>query len=280
LTQRERCTDQGTWEKVDDYVCAIDLAGSAELSIFCAVKADGAIVCWGDEFLLNDLLPVPAATGTWRRVFVGDDRGGAFMMCAIDDLSVAKCWESNNGASNFLGFREMVVGQYGTFGIDEDGGLRAFDVKSVEDLLGNLPPGPFVHLTLNDDRLLALEENGTVHSRLAFPDGVFRDMTSSNNGVCGVTTDGRVLCNPPANAEFLFADERFVDIEMQEVGDACGITEERAVKCWDPQTNEARESPEGEFTRLAASRGTCGIRTDGSVTCWGQGAVMPPASLE
>ena len=51
---------------------------------------------------------------------------------------------------------------------------------------------------------------------------------------------------------------------------ACGLRSNGTVLCWGRGLNSETEPPEGTFTSVSAGDGyTCGIRTDGSVACWG-----------
>ena len=50
----------------------------------------------------------------------------------------------------------------------------------------------------------------------------------------------------------------------------CGIRTDGTVTCWGDNTHAQADPPPGEFNAIAAG-GThsCGIRTDGTITCWG-----------
>ena len=51
---------------------------------------------------------------------------------------------------------------------------------------------------------------------------------------------------------------------------SCGLRSDGTILCWGNGRNGETEPPEGAFTAVSAGDGyTCGIKTDGSVGCWG-----------
>lgn len=278
LSQRERCSQAGTWEK-EDYVCAIDLAGATEQNVFCAVKADGSVTCWGDEFaLMTEVLPIPE--GSFRRVFLADDFE-SINACVLDERAAATCWGPGVEQSFGAGVRDIAVGQYGLFLIDRDGRLEVRNpIPNVEGVFDGDLAGPYVRIVINDNRLLALDEEGAIHGLTSLPAGVYKDIAIGGATTCAIDADDHVVCDPAPDDSGAFAEERFVALELSEVDDACGIRVDGSVRCWDQLSGETQDAPPGEFTKLAASRGMCGLRVDGTVTCWGASVAMPPESLQ
>ncbi|HCO02350.1 MAG TPA: hypothetical protein DIT48_03090, partial [Actinobacteria bacterium] len=64
-------------------------------------------------------------------------------------------------------------------------------------------------------------------------------------------------------------------------GHTCGIRTDGTVTCWGSNEYGQLSSPSGTFTQISAGNWhTCGLRTDGTLACWGQngyGAATPPA---
>ena len=60
----------------------------------------------------------------------------------------------------------------------------------------------------------------------------------------------------------------------------CGIKTNGSVACWGRNLEGQSTPPAGTFTALGAGGDhTCGIKTDGSATCWGNdssGEATPP----
>ena len=50
----------------------------------------------------------------------------------------------------------------------------------------------------------------------------------------------------------------------------CGVRTDGSVECWGWNVVGQATSPSGEFASVSAgNQHTCGVRTDGSVECWG-----------
>ena len=57
----------------------------------------------------------------------------------------------------------------------------------------------------------------------------------------------------------------------------CGLRTDGTVACWGSNPSGAATPPDGTFTQVSAGGGyTCGLRTDGTVACWGSGGGDPP----
>ena len=58
---------------------------------------------------------------------------------------------------------------------------------------------------------------------------------------------------------------------------SCGLKSDGSVVCWGSDVFHAATPPEGSFASVSAGSGfTCGLKTDGSVACWGVYAHTPP----
>ena len=111
-----------------------------------------------------------------------------------------------------------------------------------------------------------------------FGDEQFMTVIASPSGlpVCGLRLDGSGLCVeysvfPPTNdIDGTPAGERLVSLQAG-LSYACGLRSDGSVLCWGDDT-AGQFPPEGEgpFSEVAiGSFHTCGLRLDGSVKCWG-----------
>jgi Regulator of chromosome condensation (RCC1) repeat/PEGA domain len=98
-------------------------------------------------------------------------------------------------------------------------------------------------------------------------------------GVCsaGYFSDGRgtcvaVSCKPGqllARAQSLLASERVSSGRIH----TCGIRTDGSIACWGDKSWGAATPPAGTFTSISAGRHhTCGVNTKGTIACWGWGA--------
>ena len=54
-------------------------------------------------------------------------------------------------------------------------------------------------------------------------------------------------------------------------GHTCGVRTDGSLECWGRDHYDQATPPDGEFTSVSAgSTHTCGVRTDGTVACWGK----------
>ena len=58
----------------------------------------------------------------------------------------------------------------------------------------------------------------------------------------------------------------------------CGVKTDGSVVCWGDDRERQARPPGGSFASVSAGDGshTCGVKTDGSVVCWGFPDVAPP----
>ena len=61
----------------------------------------------------------------------------------------------------------------------------------------------------------------------------------------------------------------------------CGVRTDGSLACWGKNDSGEATPPDGEFASVSAGGGhTCGLRRDGTVACWGydyNGQATPPA---
>ena len=131
---------------------------------------------------------------------------------------------------------------------------------------------------------LALEGDLMVSPAPASQDEAFVQVTRN----CGLRRNGTIACIdtptalPPPGMRFKSLATNFVNFMSR----LCGVTFEGVVHCWDPglgfSCQKTRTSaPEATYTEMTGGFGfQCGLRSDGTVQCWGQGdcgETNPPA---
>jgi hypothetical protein len=91
---------------------------------------------------------------------------------------------------------------------------------------------------------------------------------------CGITMPEEELWCWPASNDGMDTGQRMVDGQYQSLavnldGDGCGVTRQGDVACWGGFDYAPPAGTLGPFRTVAISgQRACGLRTDGSVTCW------------
>ena len=203
----------------------------------CAVKAEGLVVCWGDDEEGQASPP----SGEFLSVSAGWAH-----TCGIRTDRAVECWGSDeDGQSSAPAgeFRSVSAGRWHTCGVRTDGRAECWGGGE-----------PF-HLT-------------------SIPRGLRSGLSSvsaTEFQSCGVRQDGLIGCwgQGAPSPRFLF----FTEVSAGG-GHSCGIRTNGTVACWGNNDQGQATPPAGTFTSISASmdgRRTCGVRTDGSATCWGAG---------
>ncbi len=140
--------------------------------------------------------------------------------------------------------------------------------------------GPFQDLLLRNGVLFGLTRSGSVivpFPRYALPSGVYSQISASDRELCAVRLDHELFCAPNALPPALAA-ERFLEVTVGYLGEMCAIREDHSVICDPLGGGLSLTSPPGEFTHfVVVSNVMCGIRTDGSIACFGPNAPDPQA---
>lgn len=88
-------------------------------------------------------------------------------------------------------------------------------------------------------------------------------------GACGVTDDGELMCWGYWHPDTSFPS---VDLDQVSVGytHACALDAAGQAYCWGACEHGECEVGEGPYTSIVAAQSfSCGLRTDGTVDCWG-----------
>ena len=57
----------------------------------------------------------------------------------------------------------------------------------------------------------------------------------------------------------------------------CGLRTNNTITCWGDNAHGQTDAPSGQFNTVSAGGlHTCGLRTDGTITCWGRPLTVSP----
>jgi len=157
------------------------------------------------------------------------------------------------------------------------------------------PEGTFVAISGNGwaNRYCGIRENSTVtcwgYVNYGTPGSSFVSISVGYNHVCGIRTDGRIVCwganhhgqSYPPDGTFVDAGVGYGNGESTSAfasvsaggWHTCGIRTDGTVNCWGDNSYGQTSVPGGTFLSISTGFAyTCGIRTDGTVNCWGGNA--------
>ena len=146
--------------------------------------------------------------------------------------------------------------------------------------------------SVGESQFCTLQDDGQVDcvvppgfSRLTPPQGL-PELTAVSAGdahACGITFEGQPICWGQNN--FAQLDAPVVDLPLVQINagqnHTCAVDSAGAVMCWGLNGNGQLDPPENEiFTRVAAAfTSSCGILSNGDITCWSTDTTRAPALL-
>ena len=254
-------------------------AVSAGYTYSCALKANGAVACWG-------LAPFLGTEAQRAGPFVSVSAGSATHTCGLKADGTVGCWGGNgNGQSSPPAgqFLSVSAGEYHSCGLRTDGSVACWG-NSANGRLGTEAEraGPFVSVSAGQYQTCAVRTNGNAFcwgaigeddGQATAPAGTFLSVSAAYNHSCGLKSDGSIACwgrntfgqsTVPAGSYLSVAAGGF---------HSCGLKSDGSIACWggnfDGQlgTEEQRAGPYQSVSAGFVS--TCGLRADGSAVCWG-----------
>jgi hypothetical protein len=285
---RQRCGADGSWLQ-EDYVCTVAVAGNEDYSVFCAIKADGRLACWGNGDWMNQQVAmlgtqfaIDSPSRRWIQVGLSD---GAFGACGLDAAGVFLCQSVLNttivAPSSALRFRYIQPTIYGTCGILQTGDVACFGATTVPaDFVG-----PFKQIRVSSFQLFGIDQADQLHvpdyMAQSFPAGRYSYLAANNDMVCAVRDDTRIYCSTGASDVGPGSEVGFVEVAIAYGRhDVCGLRDDGSLRCWTIRDGDVPLTPPpGTFAQVAAG-GTfmCAIRIDGTTSCWGDETLYGPTA--
>ena len=256
----------------------------------CAVKANGHVVCWGDDRQGQATPP----TGVFKQV-----SAGVFRTCGLKSDRNIACWGSVKVGSGFEvlnepppggEFQQVSAGGFHSCGLRTDG-LVACWGASASYGGGKLSSERFQEVSAgalhtcglkSDGRLVCWDWEGKSSSDLASspPRGEFLQVSVGANPSCGVKANGSVTCwwGPNSSGPTEPAGS-FVQISAGS-DHFCGVKADGQLACWGDSEHRKTTPPKGVFLEVSSGgEHSCGLTVDGEVQCWGSneyGQASPP----
>ena len=247
------------------------MSGGGVIANECAIRSDGALVCWGGEEEI-------VREGSFKAV-----NSDAPHTCAIRADDTVECWDYGGPlgappgalaavttAVAYFPVDENLFPEYLSCGIRLDGTLTCW--LSLED--GGYSDTPeceevsFEHADFGEIRFTSCSP-----AILITPEGVFTAISRA----CAIAVDGTINCwhayfdfdnveihgPPPDGGTYKALSLGYTH--------SCAIRTDDTLTCWGRNEHGQLESPEGQFKAVSSGYShSCAIRMDNTVTCWGR----------
>lgn len=291
------------WESPDGRFVQLDVGRYHN----CALREDGSAFCWGEQHprALGDHGQLEAPEGRFIQVSAGDTHSCGL----LEDCSVV-CWgrqEFGEIRGQYPGMEDLDVveqppgeftmvhaGFRGTCGLRVDGSVDCWgslpSTAPPPPLLAS-PPGLFLQVALPwvhpefcgltaDGRVLCLWDGGYITTELS--GGPFVQLSVSGPQICGLRADGRAVCERALVSNDLLTvatpSDSFVQISVggdvngnPNSANGCGIRPDGSLSCWGDYDPWLLETPEGSFSYVGVGiHHACALREDGTIECWGE----------
>ena len=302
------------------YVLSPGVAGLVDIRVvaleICGLHADGAVTCWGSSDWTQCEPERRYCSGRPQSevfrpdgVFTAIAAGEAFYGLRADGS--VTCWAARGICEQNVpggAFTAVSADRRDACGLRPDRTVTCWGLSE-----GDPPSGTFMAISGNVSRGCGIRSDGTVDCwGQGFgtpPQGTFTAISSAGSHACGIRSNGTVACwgsvrffrsyetsgvwenwryaghrtrDPVArggtvSGSLVVPDGTFTSVSVSG-HHACGIRPDGTVTCWGMNIDGRATAPGGAFTAIATTgnRG-CGVRPDGSATCWGVGIVNPPA---
>ncbi|WP_419551559.1 RCC1 domain-containing protein [Candidatus Poriferisodalis sp.] len=260
----------------------------------CALKSGGVLTCWGN----NRYGQLDGPDGTFTTI--------STTCWTPPGASSPECWGiSESGKLGPQGtFTAISTGQYHSCGIKTDGTVACWGRNYQGQ--SDAPDGTFTAISTGQYHSCGIKTDGTVacwgsnfQGRSDAPDGTFRAISAGRDLSCGIKTDGTVACwgsNQHRSCQqgadgWECTDVRSNQLDAPEgtftalsVGgpsyaghaQSCGIKTDGTVACWGNNDWGQSDAPGGTFTAVSAGNAhTCGIKSNGTIACWGAKFTYP-----
>ena len=243
----------------------------------CGLRADGTVVCRGDNEYGKSS---PPKDERFTSISSGYDH-----TCGLRQDGIAVCWGMDQSGRSSPPIDQRFIsissGLYTSCGLREDGVAVCWPLTRWSQ-----PPDHerFISLSVASHHACGLRDDGFIvcwgdsFSLQAPQDGKFISISSGYDHTCGLRQDGIAVCwgggvSHPQDGDFASINSGG--------GHNCGLRHDGVAVCWGANDNGQASPPDDErFISISGGGNhTCGLREDGVIVCWGDndyGQSSPP----
>ena len=242
----------------------------------CALREDGAVVCWGDD---GHGQATPPKGEHFSAI-----SSGANHACGLREDSGVVCWgDDGHGQATppkSERFKAISSGINHTCALRYDGAVVCWG----DDGFGKATPPDgerFRAISGGSINTCGLREDGVAvcwgddgFGQSTPPEGErFTSISATRDYTCGLAEDGSVVCWGNISDDFSIDGDNYTELSSYEIY-TCGLTEERNVLCWNGQGifddgSTSNLAGENLWSLSVGPSRQCGLRVDGVIVCDG-----------
>jgi alpha-tubulin suppressor-like RCC1 family protein len=256
----------------------------------CAINESGAIVCWGEPEPDYDFGQTEPPSGNYVHLSCGSTA-----CCAVDMNQHLTCWGSIDD------FSADAVASVSV------GGETCFIRTTGSAVCTSMAPGQVAQISSGNGYTCGLRQSREIFcwtwgnsdfGQDMPPVGTFSMLSTGSLHACALKEGGDAVCWGAGSDAELTGERPHYGQAIPPSGSfqsvsagswhSCGVRPDGAVECWGAGTTTDADCPsfltnsfncgqaappDGVYREVAVdSFHSCGVRTDGSVTCWGYDA--------
>lgn len=203
--------------------------------------------------------------------------------------SAATASTTESSASGSVGYQSMAAAGSDVFcGILADATLECWGRSGIS--VAQHPEGAFRGVSAARRAACGLRDDHSMEcwgrwysdvdhqSQVVAPAGTYSKVDLAEDQACAIATEGHVTCFGRFEETSTLPGVRTIDGTFTDVAaihddfGGCGIRSDGSIACWGDDTWGQATPPAGTFTDIAAGRMTlCAIHSSGELECWGRG---------